>query len=569
MQALWYGLILGCSVACSATEPGLEDLAFDPGTRLRRGEGCGAASTPIHALQGTGNVSPLAGRVVSVEGVVTAIFPGTEQLGGFFLQSTEPDGDPRTSEAVFVFEGGTGEAIEQGQRLRVTGRASEFYGLTQLNELERVERCGDARLEPTTIAWPPAAPEELEAFEGMLVRVPGPLTLTDSYRLERFGELSLSRGRGFIPTGADPAAARGATLELGDGFSDERLWPSSLVPDRVPPRLGDELRAVTGVLNYAFGRYELLPTTSLEWQRRPRPEAPRLAGDFRVAAFNLDNYFSTPGERGAASEPERQRQRSKLGAAIAGLGADLLAVTELENRGGRAAEDLALAAVEAGSAESYRLAMTPDDAGTDAIRSALLYRASRLVPSAEAELELDPVFRRPPLVQRFDVQGFALTVIVVHLKSKRCDDSRADAAEPPVACGDEARLAEAHALVGIARRRSLEPGTDGLLLLGDFNAYPHEEPIQEIVREGFDEFMADVPAAERYSYVFDGQAGLLDQAFGTLSLRRLLRGAAIWHINADESALLDYRVDNPSPLFRADAFRSSDHDPIVLSFDLP
>lgn len=563
MNTFWYGLIVASSVACSATEPMFDEaLQRSPATGLRRAHGCGAPSTPLHAVQGDGDVSPLAGQSVSVEAVVTAVFPGADQLGGFFLQSPAFDADARTSEGVFVFEGADTSQVDVGQLVRVTGRVSEFYGLTQLNELERVSICADAESVPVALPWPPASGEALEAFEGMLVRVAPPLTLSDSYRLERFGELSLSSTRRFVAS--DGSTARSSTsLSVDDGAREEHAWPIALLPDAAPPRLGDEVTGVTGVLGYAYGRYVLLPTEPLAWNKRSRPVAPRLSGNFAVAALNLDNYFITLGARGAASAAERERQRSKLGALIAGLDADLLALTELENDGGAAAEDLLRAAERAGALGSYRVASTPSGAGSDAIRSGLLYRSERLTAVAEAELELDPAFRRPPLVQRFDVRGFALTVIVVHLKSKRCEEPS------ETSCGDAARLAESHALVDIARRRSLEPGTDGVLLLGDFNAYPHEEPVQEIVREGFDEFLAEVPAAERYSYVFDGAAGLLDHAFGSLSLSRRLVGAAIWHVNADESSLLDYRLDNPPELFQPDAFRASDHDPIVLSFDLP
>lgn len=561
MNTFWYSLIVASSVACSATEPMFEELPQSPAGGSRRADGCGAPSTPLHSVQGAGAVSPLAGRSVSVEGVVTALFPGADQLGGFFIQSQAPDADPRTSEGVFVFEGGDDAGVEIGQRVRVTGRVSEFCGLTQLNELEQVSVCADAESEPVALSWPPESSDVLEAFEGMLVRVKEPLTLSDSYRLERFGELSLSRARRFVPSGVEVAAGS-ASLSVDDGAQQERLWPIALLPDAATPRLGDEVLGVTGVLSYAFGQYVLLPTEPLAWHKRSRPAAPALGGDFDVAALNLDNYFLTLGARGAASAPERERQRSKLGALIAGLDADLIALTELENDDGAAARDLVRAAADAGAGE-YSVASTAAAAGTDAIRSGLLYRGGRLSPNGDAELELDPSFRRPPLVQRFDVGGFGLTVIVVHLKSKRCE-------EPGESnCGEVARLAESNALVNIARRRSLEAGTDGVLMLGDFNAYPHEEPIQEIMREGFDELMADVPAAERYSYVFDGAAGLLDQAFGSLSLRRRLRGAAVWHVNADESTLLDYRLDNPPELFQPDAFRASDHDPIVLSFDLP
>jgi predicted extracellular nuclease len=563
MNTFWRALIVASSVACSATEPRFDEaLQSTPATGLRRSDGCGAPATPLHAVQGDGDVSPLAGRSVSVEGVVTAVFPGSDQLGGFFLQGQAFDDETRTSEGVFVFEGAESSQVEVGQHVRVTGRVSEFYGLTQLNELARVSICGDAESAPVALPWPPASGDAFEAFEGMLVRVASPLTLNDSYRLARFGELSLSPQRHFVASDG-AATSSGASLSVDDGAQAERVWPISLLPDAAPPRLGDEVMGLSGVLSYAYGRYVLLPTEPLAWNRRSRPLAPRLSGNFTVAALNLGNYFVTLGARGAAAEAERERQRSKLGALIAGLDADLLALTELENDGGAAAEDLVRAAEQAAPPSGYRVASTPASAGSDAIRSGLLYRPERLAPVAAPELELDPVFRRPPLVQRFDVRGFALTVIVVHLKSKRCEEPS------ETSCGDAARLAESHALVEIARRRSLEPGTDGVLLLGDFNAYPHEEPIQEIVREGFDEFLAEVPAAERYSYVFDGAAGLLDHAFGSLSLSRRLAGAAIWHVNADESSLLDYRLDNPPELFQPDAFRASDHDPIVLSFDLP
>ena len=46
-------------------------------------------STPIHAIQGPGASSPMAGQVVEVEGIVVGSFRASGQLGGFYLQ--EPD----------------------------------------------------------------------------------------------------------------------------------------------------------------------------------------------------------------------------------------------------------------------------------------------------------------------------------------------------------------------------------------------------------------------------------------------------------------------------------------------
>jgi predicted extracellular nuclease len=42
-----------------------------------------------------------------------------------------------------------------------------------------------------------------------------------------------------------------------------------------------------------------------------------------------------------------------------------------------------------------------------------------------------------------------------------------------------------------------------------------------------------------------------------------------WHINADEPRFLDYNLEfNPPGLFQPNAFRSSDHDPLVIGLEL-
>ena len=49
-------------------------------------------------------------------------------------------------------------------------------------------------------------------------------------------------------------------------------------------------------------------------------------------------------------------------------------------------------------------------------------------------------------------------------------------------------------------------------------------------------------------------------------------GAAAWNINSDEPSLIDYDMTFKKPaqdaLFPPDAFRSSDHDPVLIGLDL-
>ncbi len=74
-----------------------------------------------------------------------------------------------------------------------------------------------------------------------------------------------------------------------------------------------------------------------------------------------------------------------------------------------------------------------------------------------------------------------------------------------------------------------------------------------------------MPAASRYSYVFDGEAGYLDHALATSSLSRQVTGVTIWHINADEPSVLDYNTEfKTQDLYAPTPYRSSDHDPVVV-----
>jgi hypothetical protein len=68
-----------------------------------------------------------------------------------------------------------------------------------------------------------------------------------------------------------------------------------------------------------------------------------------------------------------------------------------------------------------------------------------------------------------------------------------------------------------------------------------------------------------YSYVFDAQSGSLDHALVTNSMIPSVTGADKWHINADEPILKDYNQEfNPAYVYKADAYRSSDHDPVLI-----
>ncbi|WP_399923857.1 endonuclease/exonuclease/phosphatase family protein [Streptomyces kanamyceticus] len=79
----------------------------------------------VHDIQGTTRLSPLAGQqVTDVRGIVT----GVRGYGskGFWIQDTKADGDPATSEGVFVYTGSAAPTVKPGDAVRVSGTVGEY-----------------------------------------------------------------------------------------------------------------------------------------------------------------------------------------------------------------------------------------------------------------------------------------------------------------------------------------------------------------------------------------------------------------------------------------------------------
>ncbi len=176
--------------------------------------------TPISAVQGAGSASPLVGQTVTVEAIVVGDFQngdadGRRNLGGFYLQEEKADQDsnPLTSEGVFVYEG-TGNRladVNEGDRVRVTGTVTEFNGETQLTVNAasgiRVVQAGalsaaEVKAQAVDVSLPAAgtigtgttAQPDLERYEGMLVRFPQTLSISEQFNLDRFDEIRLAAG---------------------------------------------------------------------------------------------------------------------------------------------------------------------------------------------------------------------------------------------------------------------------------------------------------------------------------------------------------------------------------------
>jgi predicted extracellular nuclease len=563
--------------------------------------GSAGAFTPIHQIQGSGNTSAMAGMAVVTQGVVTKV-----NNNGYYLQDPLGDGNPLTSDGIFVFTG-SAPAVSAGQRLQVAATVIEFdtgaginpitlaNTLTELSPVTATLVVGSGSVAPTPITLPVAVAGGLERYEGMLVTINTPLAASQNYFQGRYGQVTLSANlRMPKPTdlyrpGSAAALAQQdlnarSSIMLDDGTSLQNPNPTPYIGADNTLRAGDTVGpGLTGVIDYGLATnnnpgpamFRIHPTVPPTFTRaNPRTAAPAaVGGNIRVGSFNVLNYFTTFGNgsnaqglsgqvctqgsdppsaslcRGADSLAEFTRQRSKIVEAMAAIDADVFGLMEIQNNGNTAAQNLVDALNAKLGAGSYAVVPLPPATGTDAIRVAMIYKPATLTPAGAAMSDASPIHNRPPMAQAFLLgNGQKFSVVVNHFKSKGCDG----AAGPDLdqldgqGCFNDRRRLQAQALLGFVGTVQASSGDTDVLVIGDINAYAQEDPIDTLVGGGLVNQVSRFSPGD-YSYVFDGEAGSLDHALATASLSAQATGAAHWHINADEPFIIDYNLEFKQP----------------------
>lgn len=587
-------------------------------------EACGDPSTPIYDVQGSDPASPLAGTEVAVEGVVVGDFQNNTSadngnLNGFHIQDPAGDGNTTTSDGVFIYAPSADDVVV-GDRVRVRGAVSEYNGMTEITVSQLWPCSSGNSVTPTVVSLPVASVDDFEHYEGMLVTFTQTLYITDYFNFDRYGEIVLAWDRQIQPTALyEPGSAEAAALvqenllgriTLDDGRTaqnpDPAIHPNGGVFDLSNLfRGGDVITNVTGVMDYSFGLYRIQPTKGADYTAvNPRlPSPDEVGGSFRVASFNVLNYFTTldtiqepsttndPADdlcgpigyqqecRGADTPEEFARQRAKIVAALSAMSADVVGLIEIENYPGDVpTADLVSGLNDVLGAGTYAYIQT-GAIGTDAIRQALIYKPATVTPVGDYAIldsSVDPRFlddyNRPVLAQAFmdNATGGIFTVAVNHLKSKGSDCD--DVGDPDLDDGagncNLTRLHAAQALVDWLATDPTGSGDADFLIIGDLNSYDKEDPIDALVAGGYTDLIRLFEGENAYSYVFDGQTGYLDHALASAGLVTEVAGTTVWHINADEPDLIDYDMSFKLPaqdaLWAPDPYRSSDHDPVIV-----
>lgn len=584
---------------------------------------CGKAAAQVAAtvvsisrIQGAAHLSPLIGRLVVTEGVVTA---ATSE--GFYLQDPAGDGDAATSEGIFVevlpdpvpAPAAVGDRI----RLRATvveaasAGSPEGLRVTHLAQPKTIEVISHDHRLPAPVVLGPAgrsiprdrgisaselpvdlrdtaqvrrnrfnpdsdAVDFFESLEGMLVTVEHTTALSPSAR--RGG----SRSDWFA--GADPLDGRGRTAAGGLLLHDqnfERLRiafdPVLAGSDAPVVATGDRTGRVTGVLDYAYGAFQLRPTGPVVVTARSGwcPEVTSLAkakDRLTVASYNTLNLS-------ADSSDDRQRQRL-ADQIVRSLGApDILALQEIQDSSGERDDGVVdgrptlralAAAVTAAGGPDYAFVEVPPVNGRPGgapggnIRNAFLYDTARVRLLSHRSLSSD-VFAtagvadpsafaesRDPLEAIFEFRGRRIVAINNHLTSRYGSTPVFGAVQPWVQAGESERGAQARALrayVGGFLRR--EPDAR-VIVLGDMNTFDFSDELSVLLPgepRVLTNLVSRIEPKQRYTYVFEGNSQTLDHIFVTANLASSAE-VDIVHLNTDFASETE----------------ASDHDPVVSRF---
>ena len=441
-------------------------------------------SIPDIQTPGDGDDSQLINQTVETKGVVTAAYPKGENanlkgLEGFTIQTPGTGGtwDPaRTaSDGLFVFMGKSSATMPSiGDCVVVKGKVAEYSGvqnataatqsLTQLLPQSITASTDCDPVKPTELSGVPTQ-DQLEALESMLVLPKDTWTITDNYKTNRYGTLSLTPGTEVLRTATDvvaPGAAAQAyesenaakTIDLDDASTTDltnfkqngHKERYAYLANGAPARVGYHVTFTKPVvLESRFGSFVFQPTqmTAGNPDRSPvtitgeRPAAPTVSGDTKVATFNVLNYFSDLGEnelgckgyedrnhkyvtdkncklRGAWSSQAFANQQTKIVQAINTIDADVVALEEIENpvasgvstdRDG-ALKSLVNALNAAAGSEVWAYVPRPSTvpANEDVIRIAFIYKKAKIAPVGDSVIYDDPAYTglaRQPLAQEF------------------------------------------------------------------------------------------------------------------------------------------------------------------------
>lgn len=342
---------------------------------------------------------------------------------------------------------------------------------------------------------------------------------------------------------------------------------------------GQTVTGIVGVLDYGFRTYTILPDptspTAISGAAlgtaAPAPDAHTLT----VASWNIERFYNTTNDAGddevlTAAAFARRRQKASLAIRNALHLPDVLAVQEVENQSTlqALADTINADALAATGIDPHYTAYVEEGNDVGGIDVGFLVKQTTVTVLGVTQEGKDTTYvepegatatlnDRPPLVLQGTVQKpgttpRTITVINNHLRSlNNADDDTANGRRIRAK-----RRAQAEYLANLVQTRQVANPTERILVVGDFNVFEFNDgfvdglgtirgiptPADEVLLGSSDLVNPDLllvdalaPAADRYSFTFDGNAQSLDHVLATANLAAEFAGIGVAHarIHAD------------------------------------
>ena len=286
---------------------------------------------------------------------------------------------------------------------------------------------------------------------------------------------------------------------------------------------------------------------------KPNDRLPKMKdANLVICSSNVQNLFADLGGYASAKTPKQlDLQVEKVAKGLLYSQADLFALCEVEK--GNKTPALLVERMNAKTKAGRYSWVESRTSDGDTIGVCYVYRTDRIQPYGETG------YGYPEgniYGERFKIQGFVHTatgerfvVSLNHLRSKRGSAQRADSL----------RMLNIHAIKELLDNAPLLYGDSEILVVGDFNCYSYERPIQYLVQQGYADQQMRFDSTD-YSYVYKAESGSLDRVLASPTMAEKIIGIKAIHLNSDCFYSLGYR----SRYAKGDRFRYSDHDPVVI-----
>ena len=506
-----------------------------------------AKITSIGEVQGSGLWSEVAGQVVTVQGVVTALV-----RRGFFLQSVKGSSDPLVSDAIFIFSPRQQPPV--GALVKVSGKVLDFFKqdngkpVTQikLDGVRVIKRRGPA-IEPfeLTAENVPEDPDELAIFlnglEGMLVSIaPGQTFIAPS---NRYGDYVVILDADGPVRGALRSEQNGVLI---DHQNPLRWYPGFRMKDYADApclNVGSKLLSqIVGPLNYRVESYQIAVNHPFRIELSDyQPSASQLkpeAGFLTIMTMNGFNLDAHVESRSRVKNPDQDvdddlgEGRFETLAEAVVLEAnvpDIVALQEIQDNDGAEISMVVdasltyqtlISEIEELSGVKYRWVDVAPGVGTDggqpggSIRNGYLYNPStvELIKDSVRSLGVDDIAfdgSRKPLIVHFrdKVSGNDLACVNIHLASKRHQHG---IFAPEIAGHDDrlpVRVRQASAIRDELRSMR-QQGLD-YYVTGDFNDTEESETLAALIGDESVNLVQSLLPEQRYDYNHRGKLQVL------------------------------------------------------------